>query len=88
MSSVKAKFDRVVAKISKGLGGYKKDLDNIITEQRDFLDLLTSLFDAIIDMVKMLIELFDVFIDFSDFVVLFIPASMILFVVSKLTQVI
>jgi hypothetical protein len=87
MSKVEAKFDRIVSKISKGIGSYKRKLDNIISDKKDFLESITDLIDAMIDIIKVFINMLDIFVDFSDFVVLFIPATMIFFVVSKLTQV-
>lgn len=95
MSKVKDKFASVVAKLQKtedklerSLNRYDDKLDNILVEQDNFLNVIQSLFEQIINLFRIGVSLLDVASNSADLLIYLIPAGMILFVCVKLTQII
>ena len=84
---VKQIFDNVVKDIRKDLGSYRGKLGNIEGDQEQFLHGVSDIFTLIINLVNIVINMLEALVDSADIVVLLVPAGLILFVVSKLTQI-
>lgn len=84
MSSV---FDSLVAKIEAGLGKFEFALDKVESFQEAFFKTLKQLVDVTIQIIKILTKILSAVADNGQIFVLLIPATAILFVVSKITQI-
>jgi|688.fasta_scaffold1475289_1 hypothetical protein len=94
-NSVKEMFAKVVAKLQKtedklerGSRRLDNKLDGILIDQQNFLGAVQKFFDQIVGLFKLTVSMLVVLVDSSDIVLYLVPAGMVLYVATKLTQII
>lgn len=80
-------LDNVIEKIRDGLEGYDESLQQITDVQKVFLDMITSLFDVLVTLIKILVDILSNVAEAGPLLVLLIPALLILFVSAKVSQI-
>ena len=84
MSSI---FDKLTDLINAGLGKFELGLDAAQKFETAFFTTLTKLVDLTVKIIKVITKILEAIADNGQLFVLLIPATAILFVVSKITQI-
>jgi hypothetical protein len=81
-------LDSITEKIESKLGAFDDTLETIVETQDIFLDSVSAVFEVMIQLLKIVIEILSNLAEAGPMLTLLIPAIFIIFVASKLSQIV